>query len=88
MAMQTGSVRSSDKAPALWPAVALGILGVSIWLVSVSDNTFLLLLPLGIAVLSAKRVRANKWYLLPLVPCALFVLWMALSMTAMWTARG
>ncbi len=88
MAMHTGSVRASDKAQLLGPIVALGILGISIWLITISDNTFLLLLPVGIAVLSAKRVRANKWYLLPLVPCALFVLWLALATLAMWTARG
>ncbi|MFJ6416889.1 hypothetical protein [Paeniglutamicibacter sp. NPDC091659] len=72
MAMQTGSVRASGKAQAPGPVVALGILGISIWFITISDNTFLLLLPLGIAVLSAKRVRANTWYLLPLLPCALF----------------
>lgn len=88
MAMQTGSVQASGKASVLGPGVALGTLGVSIWFISVCDNTFLLVLPLGAAVLSAKRVRANKWYLLPLVPRVGFALWMLLAMIAMWTARG
>lgn len=88
MAMQTGPVRASGKTPVRGPAVALGILAVSIWLIYNSDHTFMLILPLGVAVLSARRVRANKWYLLPLVPCALFVLWMALATIAMWTAQG
>lgn len=76
MTIQTRAATTPDANSALWPFIALAVLGVSIALMYVNDNTFLVVPPVLVTVISALRVRGNKWYLLPLIPGALGVLYM------------
>ncbi|GAA4369116.1 hypothetical protein [Paeniglutamicibacter cryotolerans] len=55
-------VRSTTAADSkAWPFIALAVLGISISLMYINDNSFLLVPPMLVTVISALRVRGNKW---------------------------
>ena len=84
MTAQTPTTLTLVANATLWPFITLAVLGLSIALMYVNDNTFLLVPPVMVTVISALRVRSNKWYLLPLIPGAFAVLFMLFALTSSW----
>lgn len=70
------------------PLFASALLVLSIWLISISDNTFLLIPPVIIAVWCFKGLRKNKWYWLPLIPSAAGIAFMTVMLIIVWTSTA